>query len=245
MVIVVSRWARRTTCRSRSRQPTATPSRWPSAQRRCWPSAVPPPPRKSVARLCILIGPLVWLWAGTTPYSLTWTQSGNVNRNATHFSLVNMLGNVVSVNATTVLSAVASQTNSTNGLYLLCTRLPLSLSRQSSRGVKSVVSHKPIDGSDGRGQLADSGELAVPAASLVDGGLPEVYRAGGLDLLGLDFAPGLPLGRQDRRRVVGPGARDPEETTAQPFQRALRASRCDFCSFILDCSGFLLCLGDV
>jgi hypothetical protein len=124
MVIVVSRWARRTTCRSRSRRLTATPSRWPSAQRRCWPSAVPPPPRKIVARLCNLIEPLVWLWAGTTPYSLTWTQSGNVNRNATHFSMVNMLGNVVSVNATTVLSAVASQTNSTNGLYVLCTRLP-------------------------------------------------------------------------------------------------------------------------
>ncbi len=45
--------------------------------------------------------------------------------------MVNMLGNVVSVNATTVLSAVASQTNSTDGLYLLCTRLPPSLSRQS------------------------------------------------------------------------------------------------------------------
>lgn len=47
MGIIVSRWARRTTCRSRSRRPTATPSQWPSAQRRCWPSAVRPPPKKN------------------------------------------------------------------------------------------------------------------------------------------------------------------------------------------------------
>lgn len=62
---------------------------------------------------------------------------------------------------------------------------------------QAIGSHQPIGGSDGHGQLADSGELAIPAASLVDGGLPEVYCAGGLDLLGLNFAPGLLLGLED------------------------------------------------
>jgi hypothetical protein len=55
---------------------------------------------------------------GTTPYCLTWTQSGNANANAARVSMVNMHGNVVRVNASTILSAIENSANTTtNGVF--------------------------------------------------------------------------------------------------------------------------------
>jgi hypothetical protein len=158
---------------------------------------------------------------GSTPYSMTWTLSGNANANAARVSLVNPRGHAVQVNATTVLSAVQSQINSTNNLYVLCTRHHPTLPMRglSRRSLTHRATFRPALDSDGCGQLADGGEPAVPAAPVVDGGLPEGERAGELDLLGLDLGQGLLAGLPDRRRVVWSGARAPATTPDRAGQR--------------------------
>jgi hypothetical protein len=95
--------------------------------------------------------------------------------------MLNVRGNVVSVNATTVLSAVASQVNSTNSLYSLCTRALPPLAAVPpflSKNNKPRAHHTTRVPSHGQRQLADSGHPAVSAALVIDRGLSEGKLAG-------------------------------------------------------------------
>jgi hypothetical protein len=73
------------------------------------------------------ISPLLAL-ASVTPYSLTWTISGNTDANITYVSLVNTRNVTVAANSSSVYAAVADFGNATTGQYTLCALIILFLS---------------------------------------------------------------------------------------------------------------------